>query len=99
MTHSRTWQAQPQANRTGLQAAGSWFVQARRDRVNAATAIVETDAKGYAFPMSKKPDPSRRARDSQLKLLALLLYVAEQKQKSQDIMKHLFRRLMLPNKD
>jgi hypothetical protein len=49
--------------------------------------------------MSKKPDPSRRTRESQMKLLALLLYVADQKRKSLDIMKQLFSRLMLPNKD
>ncbi len=61
--------------------------------------IVETNTKGYAFRMSKKPESSRRTRESQLRLLALLLFVADQKQKSLDIMKQLFNRLMLPNKD
>jgi hypothetical protein len=34
-----------------------------------------------------------------MKLIALLLYVAEQKQKSLDTMEQLFKRLMLPRKD
>lgn len=61
--------------------------------------IVETNTKGYAFYMSKKSESSRRTRESQMRLLALLLFVADQKQKSLDIMKQLFSRLMLPNKD
>jgi hypothetical protein len=34
-----------------------------------------------------------------MKLIALLMYVAEQKQKSRDTVEQLFRRLMLPYKN
>ncbi len=48
--------------------------------------------------MSTKPKPSGRIREGQMKLIALLLYVAEQKQKSLDTAEQLFGRLMLPGK-
>jgi hypothetical protein len=47
--------------------------------------------------MSKKPESlSRIRREGQMKMLALLMYVAEQKQKSLDTVEQLFSRLMLP---
>jgi hypothetical protein len=49
--------------------------------------------------MSKSPKPLRRIREGHLKLIALLLYVADQKQKSADTVEQLFKRLMLPRKD
>jgi hypothetical protein len=49
--------------------------------------------------MSKKPKPLSRTREGQMKLIAILLYIAEQKQKSLDTMEQLFIRLMLPSKD
>lgn len=61
--------------------------------------IVETGLKAYAVRMTKKPIPSSRIQEGQMKLIALLLYVAEQKQKNLDIAERLFRRLMLPGKD
>ena len=68
-------------------------------RTNSALEIVETGTKAYAFLMSKKPDPLNRARDNQMKLIALLMYVAHQKQMSLDIATQLFSRLMLPRKE
>jgi len=49
--------------------------------------------------MSKKPKQSGRTREGQMKLIALLLYLAEQKQKSLDTAEQLLRRLMLASKD
>jgi len=49
--------------------------------------------------MSKKPKPLSRTREGQMKLIAILLYIAEQKQKSLDTMEQLFIRLMRPSKD
>jgi len=53
----------------------------------------------YAFHMSKKPKASGRTREGQLKLVALLLYIADQKQKSLAIAEQLFSRLMLPRRN
>ncbi len=66
---------------------------------NTTLQIVETDSKAYAALMGKKPNPSSRMQQGQMKLIALLLYVAEQKQKNFDIVERLFKRLMLPRKD
>ncbi|CAG0939346.1 hypothetical protein GALLN_00572 [Gallionellaceae bacterium] len=49
--------------------------------------------------MSKKPKQSGRSREGQMKLIALLLYIVEQKQKSLDTVEKLLKRLMLPRKD
>ncbi|OIR07803.1 hypothetical protein GALL_100850 [mine drainage metagenome] len=49
--------------------------------------------------MSKKQDPLSRNHEAQMKLVALLFYIAEQKQKSLETVEQLFRRLMLPGKD
>jgi hypothetical protein len=49
--------------------------------------------------MSRYQKPLGRIREGQMKLIALLLYIAEQKQKSLDTAEQLFRRLMLPRKD
>ena len=57
------------------------------------------DPQAYAFPMRKKPKPSSRIQLGRMKLIALLMYLAEQKQKSLDTAEQLFRRLMLPRKD
>lgn len=67
--------------------------------INATLKIVEADSRAYAVLMGKKPNPSSRIYESQMKLIALLLYVAEQKQKNFDIVEQLFKRLMLPRKD
>jgi hypothetical protein len=48
--------------------------------------------------MSKNPKPSGRTREGLMRLIALLLYVAEQKKRNLDTAKQLFRRLMLPKK-
>lgn len=48
--------------------------------------------------MSKKQEPLTRNHEAQMKLVALLLYIAEQKQKSLETVEQLFRRLMLPGK-
>jgi hypothetical protein len=48
--------------------------------------------------MSKKRYPLSRNHEAQMKLVALLLYIAEQKQKSLETVEQLFRRLMLPGK-
>jgi hypothetical protein len=49
--------------------------------------------------MSRNQKPLRRIHEGHMKLIALLLYVAEQKQRSLDMAEQLFKRLMLPNKD
>lgn len=49
--------------------------------------------------MGKKTNSSSRIQQGQLKLIALLLYVAEQRQKNFDTVEQLFKRLMLPRKD
>ena len=63
------------------------------------TPVVALKPKAYAFRMSKKPRPSSRVYVGRMKLIALLMYVAAQKQKSQATMEKLFSRLMLPKKD
>ena len=59
--------------------------------------LVAANTKAYAFRMNKKPKPLGRTREGQLRLVALLLYIAEQK--SLDITEQLFCRLMLPRKN
>jgi hypothetical protein len=49
--------------------------------------------------MSRNQKPLRRVHEGHMKLIALLMYVAEQKQKSLDTVEQLFRRLMPPRKD
>jgi hypothetical protein len=49
--------------------------------------------------MSRQIKPSSRTREGQMKLIAILLYIAEQKQKNIDTVEQLFRRLMLPGKN
>ena len=75
----------------GLDTFGEWIL--------AGNNLVATNWKAYAFCMSKKPEPSSRTREAQMKLIALLLYIAEQKQKSFETMEQLFSRLMLPGRD
>jgi hypothetical protein len=60
--------------------------------------VIAINPKAYAFRMSKKQNPSVLTREGQMKLIALLLYIADQKQKSLDTMELLFSRLMLPGK-
>jgi len=60
---------------------------------------VAADTKAYALRMSKEPKPLGRTHEAQMRLVAILLYIAEQKQKSVDTMEQLFIRLMLPGKD
>jgi hypothetical protein len=67
--------------------------------LRASNNLVATDAKAYAFRVSKNSKPPGRIREGHMKLIALLLYVAEQKQKSLDTVEQLFKRLMLPRKD
>lgn len=49
--------------------------------------------------MNKKPKSSGVVHEGHLKLIALLMYVADQKQKSLDTMEQLFARLRLPRKN
>jgi hypothetical protein len=49
--------------------------------------------------MTKKPKSTSRIREGRMKLIALLLYVADQKQKNFNTVGQLFSRLMLPRKD
>jgi hypothetical protein len=49
--------------------------------------------------MSNKRKSSSRVVEGRMKLIALLMYVADQKQKSLATMEQLFSRLMLPRKD
>lgn len=58
--------------------------------------IVALEPKAYAFHMNENPLPSRRNTEGQMKLIALLMYVAEQKRKSMEIAEQLFHRLMRP---
>ncbi len=48
--------------------------------------------------MSKKPKSSGVVHEGHLRLIALLMYVADQKRKSEDTMAQLFARLRLPRK-
>jgi hypothetical protein len=49
--------------------------------------------------MAKKPKSSSRIQEGRMKLIALLMYVADQKQKSLDTVEQLFSRLKLPHKN
>jgi hypothetical protein len=49
--------------------------------------------------MSKKPKSSGVVQEGHLKLIALLMFVADQKQKSLTTMEQLFTRLRLPRKN
>lgn len=49
--------------------------------------------------MRKKPKSTSRIHEGRMKLIALLMYAADQKQKSLDIAEQLFSRLMLRRKD
>jgi hypothetical protein len=53
--------------------------------------LVAINPKAYASRMSKKPKQSGRIREGQMKLIALLLYIAEKKQKSLDTVGQLLR--------
>lgn len=48
--------------------------------------------------MNRIPNSLGRIREGHMKLIALLLYIAAQKQKSFDTMEQLFNRLKLPRK-
>jgi hypothetical protein len=48
--------------------------------------------------MNKHPKPLSQIREGQMKLVALLMFIAAQKQKNLDTMNQLFSRLMLPGK-
>jgi hypothetical protein len=48
--------------------------------------------------MNEKPKQIDRARESQMRLIALLLFVADQRQKSIAMTEQLLSRLMLPGK-
>lgn len=56
--------------------------------------FVALRTKAYAFPMTKKSKSVVR-----MKLIALLMYVADQKQRNLATMEQLFSRLRLPRKD
>jgi hypothetical protein len=71
----------------------------RAVRIATSLHLVAINPKAYASRMSKKPRPLSRTREGQMKLIAILLYIAEQKQKSLDTMEQLFIRLMRPSKD
>jgi hypothetical protein len=67
--------------------------------LRARNNLVETDPEAYAFRVGKNSKPPGRIREGHMKLIALLLYVSQQKQKSLDTVEQLFKRLMLPRKD
>jgi hypothetical protein len=49
--------------------------------------------------MRKNSKPSSHAIDGRLKLIAILMFIAAQKQRSLDIAEQLLSRLMLPGKN
>jgi hypothetical protein len=57
------------------------------------------DPKAYAFSMRKNSKLSSHAVEGRMKLIAILMFIASQKQRSLDIAKQLLSRLMLPGKD
>jgi hypothetical protein len=61
-------------------------------------SLVAIHPKAYAPHMKEKPTPPNRTVEAQMKLVALLVYIAEQKRKSIEAMEQLFRRLMQPGK-
>jgi len=62
-------------------------------------SIVVTDSKAYASRMNKKAKSLSRILEGHMRLIALLMYIADQKKKSVAATEQLFRRLMLPRKD
>lgn len=60
--------------------------------------LVAINPEAYAFRMRKKPKSLSRTYEAQ-KLIAILLYIADQKQKGLDTVEQLFSRLRLPRKD
>lgn len=77
-----------------------WVLVRQRGAVGSfALHVVVTDTKAYAFRMSRKAKSLNTLHEGHMKLIALLLYVAEQKQKSADTVEQLFRRLMSPRKN
>jgi len=87
--------------RPGAQVPGRlfWLFGTLCARLRARNKLVATDPKAYAFRVGKNSKPPGRIREGHMKLIALLMYVAEQKQKSLDTVEQLFKRLMLPRKD
>jgi hypothetical protein len=59
-------------------------------------ALQQHVLKRMLFCMSEKPKRPGRTHEAHLKLIALLLYIAGQKQKSLDSAEQLFSRLMRP---
>jgi hypothetical protein len=70
----------------------------RNDSVAQMRQIVEKAHEGYASRMSNDSKPQGHLREGHMRLIALLMYVAAQKQKSQVTVERLFRRLMLPRR-
>jgi hypothetical protein len=62
-------------------------------------SIVATGPKAYAFSMGNSSKPSSHAVESRMRLIAVLMYLAAQKQSSLDIVEQLLSRLMLPGKN
>ena len=62
-------------------------------------SIVATGPKAYAFSMGNSSKPSSYAVESRMRLIAVLMYIAAQKQRSLDIAEQLLSRLILPRKD
>jgi hypothetical protein len=60
--------------------------------------IAATSSGAYAPRMSNDSKPQGHLREGHMRLIALLMYVAKQKQKSQVTVERLFRRLMLPRR-
>jgi hypothetical protein len=67
--------------------------------MTAEARVATADSKAYALPMSKNSKSSNPIHEGHMRLIALLLYVADQKQKSLATMEQLFSRLMRPKKD
>jgi hypothetical protein len=62
-------------------------------------AIVAMNPKAYAFSMEKNSERSSHATEGLMKLIAVLMFIAAQKQRSLDMAEQLLSRLMLPGKD
>src|SRR5664279_3782786 len=67
--------------------------------ITSAPRIVAMDTKAYAFCMRKNSKPSSTSIEGRMKLIAILMFIAAQKQSSLDIAEQLLSRLTLPGKD
>ncbi len=62
-------------------------------------SIVAVESKAYAFYMDNHQKSSSPALEARMRLIAMLVYIADQKQKNLDTVERLFSRLMLRGKD